>query len=136
MGELDELTRAMRDSNKLWREGEPRSALRLLDKSIEEAIRQNKNEWLQVLCRHAARISEAINDFPLARQYNEEALRHGPDNPLALYGLAKVLAEQGEAEQAKLYATKCVEAIARSGDEIHEAVLDLIAKRWPDLTQR
>ena len=65
-----------------------------------------------------------------------EALRHGPENPLALYGLAKVLAEQGEAEQAKLYATKCVEAIARSGDEIHEAVLDLIAKRWPDLIQR
>jgi Tfp pilus assembly protein PilF len=91
---------------------------------------------LQVLCRHTARISEAINDFPLARQYNEETLRHGPDNPLALYGLAKVLAEQGEAEQAKLYATKCVEAIARSGDEIHEAVLDLIAKRWPDLIQR
>ena len=66
MGKLDELTRALRDSNKLWREGEPRSALRLLDKSIEEAIRQNKNEWLQVLCRHAARISESINDFPLA----------------------------------------------------------------------
>src|SRR5712672_2334572 len=83
MGKLDELTRAMRESNKLWREGEPRSALRRLDKSIEEAIRQNKNKWLQVLCRHAARISEAINDFPLARQYNEEALRHGVDNPLA-----------------------------------------------------
>jgi tetratricopeptide (TPR) repeat protein len=136
MGELDELTRSMRDSNKLWREGDPRSALRLLDRSIEEAVRQNKNQWVQVLCRHAARISEAINDLPLVKRYNEEALRYVPDNPLALYGLAKVLAEQGESEQAKVYATKCVEAVARSGDEIHDAVLDLIAKRWPELTQR
>jgi hypothetical protein len=30
---------------------------------------------LQVLCRHAARISEAINDFPLARQYKRSAPR-------------------------------------------------------------
>ena len=40
MGELDQLTRVMRDSNELWRMGEPRMALELLDESIAEAIRQ------------------------------------------------------------------------------------------------
>ncbi|HEU5410400.1 MAG TPA: tetratricopeptide repeat protein [Candidatus Acidoferrales bacterium] len=133
MGELDLPTRVMRDSNELWQMGEPRMALKLLDQSIAETIRQKKDQWVQVLCRHAALISECIGDLPGAKEYNEQALAHGPDNPMALYGLAKVLNEQGEPELAKQYAAKCKEAVVRSGSEIHQAVLDLIAKRWPEL---
>ncbi len=136
MGELDQLTRAMRDSNELWQLGEPRKALKLLDQSIAEAIRQKKDQWVQVLCRHAALISDSIGDLPLAKQYNEQALVYGPDNPMALYGLAKVLSQQGETELAKQYATKCREAVVHSGSEIHRGVLDLIAKRWPELIER
>lgn len=136
MGELDQLTRVMRDSNELWRMGEPRMALELLDESIAEAIRQKKDQWVQVLCRHAALISESVGDLPRAKEYNEQALVHGPDNPMALYGLAKVLHDQGETELAQQYAAKCKEAVVRSGSEIYQGVLDLIAKRWPELMGR
>ena len=135
MGELDQLTRAMRDSNEFWQAGDPQRALRILDQSIQDAIRQKKDQWVEVLGRHAALISESIGDLPQARQYNEQVLRYGPDNPMALYGLAKVLSEQGEIELARQYAVRCREAVARSGNEIHQGVLELIAKRWPEIVE-
>jgi hypothetical protein len=135
MSELDQLARAMRDSNELWQLGKSHEALNVLDGSIKEAIRQKKDEWVQVLCRHAALISESTNDLLRAKHYNEQALVYGPDNPMALYGLAKVLSEQGEPELAKQYAIKCRHVVRHSSNNIYQGLLDLLDKRWPEIAK-
>jgi tetratricopeptide (TPR) repeat protein len=135
MDELDRVTRAMRDSNDLWQQGEPRKALKLLDQSIAEAVQEEKTEWIQALCRHAALISDSLGDLALCQQYNEQALAYGPNNPMALYGLAKVLSMQGQTELAKQYALRCHEVVVRSANDAHRGILDLIAKRWPEISK-
>src|SRR6266566_5231421 len=136
MGELNQLTRVLLDSNELWQLGEPQKALKLLDQTISEAIRQKKDQWVQVLCRHAALISDSVGDLALSKQYNEQTLVYGPDNPMALYGLAKVLSLQGETELANQYAMRCRDVVVRSGNEMYQGMLDLIAKRWPEIEER
>jgi Tfp pilus assembly protein PilF len=133
MSDIERLKRAIHDSNELWKLGEYKRALKLLDDSIAEAIKENRSSWIRTLSHHAAVIASSAGDLRLVKHYYEQSLAHNPENPRALYGLANVSLEQGETEQAKRYATKCYEAIRQSDDEIDRGLLELLAKQWPEL---
>jgi tetratricopeptide (TPR) repeat protein len=136
MSESDEVRLTMVKSAKLWRSGDLRRALKLLDGSIAEAVRQGRRDWAQALSRHAAVMCRLDGDLRSARRYNEQALSYGPDSPMTIYGLAEVLLEQGEAELAREYAKKCYELSVRGGTELDRARIELIVRRWPELDTR
>jgi hypothetical protein len=129
---MDHMTHAMRESTRLSQNGEPLKALELLDSSIMMAVRENWNHALQTISRHAAIIAESTGDLARAKSYNEQTLSCAPENPMALYGMAKVLSEQGEIELARQYAAKCYQVSIRGGTEIDQARVELLGKHWPE----
>jgi tetratricopeptide (TPR) repeat protein len=133
MPELDELIKITHESTELWESGQPQKAFKLLDDAIAEAIRANRSNWVRTLALHAAVLSDFMGDLRLARRYREDCLSQDPDDPMALYGLAKVLSRQGEADLAKEYATKAYKLFMQRGTELDHAMLEGIMKHWPDL---
>jgi len=135
MAELDELIRVTRSSTQLWKSGETGKALKLLDDSISEAIRMNKGSWVRRLALHAAVLCDSIGDLSSEKKYREQCLTYGSDDPMALYGLAKVLLQQGEIELAKKYAMAAYERCVEGGTELDRALIASIVQRWPELSQ-
>ena len=133
MAEIDQLKRAIQRSSELAKSGEERKALKLLDDSLAEAIRNNRSRWVRILSRHAATLSDSIGDLELARHYFEQSLAIDPDDPAGLYGLADVLFRQGETERAKQYAARCYLLSEQRGQERDRALMAMIAERWPEL---
>jgi tetratricopeptide (TPR) repeat protein len=126
------------DCSRLWaspvKRGEYEKALKLLDESITEAIRENQVSWVRTLSHHAAVISKFAGNLQLVKHYYEQSLAFNPDNPRALYGLAEVAREQGETEIARQYAVRCHKAIEESEDEtVKQALLELLVKHWPEV---
>ena|ERR1700691_3397622 len=137
MTEINEFKQAMTSSTKLMQEGTNEQALRLLDETIVEAVRQQDILWIRVLCRHASVVANAMGNFELERQYHEQSLAVSPEDPIALYGLAKVALKLGELTVAQQHAKKCYEAILRSDDEIvKEGLLDMVLKDWPEVARK
>lgn len=136
MSEVDQLKSVVNESSELSRLGENQKALKLLDDSIAQAMRENRSRWVQVLSRHAAVISDQMGDLGLARNYREQCLACDPDDPLALYTLADVLSRQGHPDLAKDYAVKSYQLAANSEEEDDRALIELIAKRWPEIRRR
>jgi len=131
-GELDQVRHAIQESTRLSQKGEQQKALELLDRLLAVAIHENWNRSMQALSRHAAIIAELSGDLTRAKSYNEQALKFGPENAMALYGMAKILLQQGEFQLAKRYAAKCYEVSIRGGTEIDQARVELLGKHWPE----
>ncbi len=128
---------AMSNSVRLLERDEHQEALKLLDESIAEAIQQRQISWIHILCHHAAVISNFMGDLQLEKHYYEQSLASNAENPMALYGLAKIAREQGELEIARQYAERCHKAIVEGDDEIVKAgLLDLVVMHWPELGQK
>ena len=136
MPELDELIKITRESSVLWESGQPEKALKLLDDAIAEAIRAARSIWVRTLALHAAVLSESMGDLCLARRYREDCLSQDPNDPMALYGLARVLSRQGEADLAKSYAAKAYDVCARRRTELDQVILESIIKEWPGIAHR
>jgi Tfp pilus assembly protein PilF len=130
--EMDHMTHAMRESTRLSQEGEPLKALELLDNSIRAAVREGWSRALETISRHAAIIAESTGDLARAKSYNERTLACAPENPMALYGMAKILFQEGETDRAKQYASRCYQVSVRGGTEIDRARVELLAKQWPE----
>jgi len=134
MAEVNRFRYAMIGSVDLAQQGKDREALRLVDEAIAEAIREQQIPWIRTLCHHAAVISYHLRDQQLVKQYYEQSLASDPENPEALYGLAKLADEQGHHEIAKQYAARCHKAIVQGNDEImKQGLLYLVVKRWPEV---
>jgi hypothetical protein len=133
MRELEKLRLAVNRSSELWKVGQQERALKLLDDAVAAAIGESNTSIIPALSHHAAVMANWAGDLPRVRHYYEQSLFYGPENPKALYGLARVLAEQGESELAKSYASRCYEAVLHSDDEMDRGLLDLIVKQWPEL---
>lgn len=130
--EMDHMTHAVQESTKLAQSGEPLKALELLDNSIAVAARENWNRALETISRHAAIIAESTGDLTRAKSYNEQTLARAPENPMALYEMAKILSEQGEIERARKYASRRYQVSVRGGTEIDRARVELLGKHWPE----
>ena len=91
---------AMTASVRLWRDDGDR-ALRLLDDAIALATSEHENLWIVALNHRAAMISTFLGKTELVKHYYQESLAFSPENPRALYGLAKVAKNQGELGLAK-----------------------------------
>jgi hypothetical protein len=71
------------------------------------------------------------------KQYYEKSLSSSPENPRALFGLAKVAKDAGDIEIARSYAARCYEAILVSDDEIIKLGLtDMVLKNWPEVAKK
>jgi tetratricopeptide (TPR) repeat protein len=137
MTEINQFRQAMTSSTKLMREGLNEQALGLLDEAIVEAVRQQDILWIRMLSRHASVVANFLGNFHLERQYHEQSLAVSPEDPLALYGLAKVALKLGELEVAQQHAKKCYEAILRSDNEIvKQGLTDLVLKNWPEVARK
>jgi hypothetical protein len=54
--------------------------------------------------------------------------------PVALYGLAEAMLKQGEIALAKEYAKRSYNSAVEDDDDVAKReLLDLIAKKWPDI---
>ena len=128
---------AMSNSVRLMERDEHQEALKLLDESIAEAIQERQISWIHILCHHAAVISNFMGNLQLEKHYYEQSLAFNAENPMALYGLAKIAREQGELEIARRYAGRCHKAIVEGDDEIAKAgLLDLVLVHWPELGEK
>ena len=65
--DLDTVKRAIRESTELSKQGDNQRALRILDESIADALRENHDRWVRVLSRHASAISDSMADLTLVR---------------------------------------------------------------------
>ncbi len=106
------------ESARLLKHNDPQQALSLLDELLAQAIQENEASWVCTLCHHAAIISNFLGNQELVEHYYRQSLVFVPENPAALYGLAKVERERGELETARQYAARCYKAIIHGDDEI------------------
>jgi tetratricopeptide (TPR) repeat protein len=109
-------------------------ALRLLDDAIALAINENDNRWVVALHHHAAVISTFLGKTELVKHYYQKSLDFSPENPRALYGLAKAAKNQGDLELAKEYAARCHKALMEGDDFLRDArleTLETLLKDWP-----
>lgn len=135
MTEQNRVKVAISNSLELVEQGKHEAALKLLDESIAEAVRENNVPWIRTLCHHAAIVSRFTENLASAKRYYEQSLNSDPENARALYGLATVALDQGEPDIAKQYAIRCRTAILQSDDELVRMLLDLVVKHWPDLAK-
>jgi hypothetical protein len=133
MVELQQLRHAINGSSEFWKGGEHEKALNILDDAIAAATKENDSVSIRVLSHHAAVLVGSVGNLLLVKHYYEYSLNFNPENAKALYGLARVSAEQGEPDLAKRYALRCREAIVRSTNEMDRRLLELIVKEWPEL---
>jgi len=135
MTEQNRVKVAISNGLELVEQGKHEAALKLLDESIAEAVRENNVPWIRTLCHHAAIVSRFTENLASAKCYYEQSLNSDPENARALYGLATVALDQGEPDIAKQYAIRCRTAILQSDDELVRMLLDLVVKHWPDLAK-
>jgi len=126
---------AINKSAKLSQDEKHQEALELVDRAIADAILQGHASWVLTLSHHAAVIAAFLGDHQLVKKYYEQSLAYVPENPRALYGLAKVAREEGESETARQYAFKCYKALGELEDEdvVKQGLLDLVLKDWPEV---
>lgn len=129
---LEWLKRAVHDSSELSKQGNNDEALKLLAVSVHTALKANKINWVQTLCRHASAIADSAGDLLSVRRYRGLAVQHAP-NAQNLYGWADVLLREGDAETAKSMAANAYDLIRESSDELERALAELLIKRWPEL---
>ena len=129
---IEWLKRRVRDSSELSKAGRANDALKLLAVSIHTALKANKVNWFQTLCRHASVIADSIGDLASVRRYRRLAVQHAP-NAQNLYGWADVLLREGDAETARSMAAKAYDLIRESSDELDRGLAELLIKRWPEL---
>jgi tetratricopeptide (TPR) repeat protein len=137
MTDLDGLKSIIKQSSELSKLGQDEKALTLLDDSLIAATQENRTMWIRILAQHAAVISDSIGDVRRVRRYYEQSLAANPDNARALYGLAKALQREGDAERAKEYAVRCYHVLQQGrGSELDRALLELVVAGWPELGQK
>ncbi len=130
---IEWLKRRVRDSSELSKAGRANDALKLLAVSIHTALKANKVNWFQTLCRHASVIADSIGDLASVRRYRRLAVQHAPNDAQNLYGLADILEREGETEFARSMAAKAYDLIRDSGDVLDRSLAELLIKRWPEL---
>jgi len=82
-------------------------------------------------------LCDSAGNLSLVKHYYGQSLTYSPENPVALYGLAEVALKQGDTDLAKQYAKRSYDAALQGDDAIAKhGLLDLIAKRWPDIVPR
>jgi tetratricopeptide (TPR) repeat protein len=133
VSDTERLKRLIYESGELSRHGENKRALRLLDDTITQAVRENNVTWVRILCRHAAVVCDHAGELDLVKQYSERILTYSPDDAMALYSLADVYLRQGRADAAKDYAAKCYQICEGRGSSEDRALIELLLKQWPDL---
>ena len=127
----------MSNSVRLLQQDKYEEALKLLDESIAEAVRERQISWIRTLSHHAAVISNFMENLQLEKHYYQQSLTFDPENPRALYGLAKIAREQGEPDVARQYAARCHKAIVEGDNEImKEGLLELVVKNWPEFAEK
>jgi tetratricopeptide (TPR) repeat protein len=131
------LAKAMRASTDLLQNEEYNKALELLDQALDAAMKSGeRSNWIPTVCNHCALIADFAGRHNLTRRYYEQTLFYDSENARALYGLAKLLREAGEADLAKTYAAKCYDIVIRSTDRKWSGLLGLVTKGWPELSAR
>ena len=127
---------AITSSVELEQRGEHAAAVGLLDEVIAEAIKHGEIRWIRPLCHHAAVVCGLRGNWASARGYYEQSLGSDPENARALYGLAAIALDEDDPDMAREYAARCRAAILQTDDKIlQQALLDLMAKEWPDLVR-
>jgi Tfp pilus assembly protein PilF len=129
---IDRVKQAIGESAAFSTNGEFAKALKVLDDALGEAVNRNKPRWVRILSHHAAAICDYKGDLDLAAGYYNLSLAHAPDNPIALYGLADVLFQQGKMQDARQYALRCHVSSIRLGGRESRAFAEILAKRWPE----
>jgi tetratricopeptide (TPR) repeat protein len=135
MADLDRLKSIIKQSSELSKLGEDEKALTLLDDALIAARQENRAMWIHIIAHHAAVISDSMGDIQRVRRYYEQSISSNPENPRALYGLARVMERQGEKQVALQTAEKCYKLVSAAGCEIDRTILDLLLDSWPQLAQ-
>jgi uncharacterized membrane-anchored protein len=133
MPELELLKQVVERSSEFSKAGNYPAALKLLIGALTDAIKEDKVLSVRVLSRHAAVISGFHDDLPSVERFYETLLAYEPGGASALYGLAKVLRQQGRNDEARQYAVRCYQACTQRGGYMEHAILELLIQQWPDL---
>ena len=125
------ITKAM----ELSKVGKMLDALDVLDKFLDEEIKNNRANSIQSVCGTAAVMADAMGDQRRVRQYYEQSLSHIPDDAQALYGIARSMLLSGETSLAEEYAARSYRLCKQGGTKADVGLADFIVKQWPRLDQ-
>jgi tetratricopeptide (TPR) repeat protein len=108
-------------------------ALDLLDEFLEEAIRHNWVDCIDMVSSHASVLAESTGDLDRAIRYKKQYLPYVPDYAYGLYNLAEMLMRNGSVELAKEYATKSYKLAIAEDTEPYRDLAQAIIKQWPEI---
>jgi ATP-dependent Clp protease ATP-binding subunit ClpA len=109
-----------------------RDTLNLIDSAIADP-RFERNRSIRKLAPIAAAVARTIGDLESAKRYYELELSCSPDKPLALYGLACCLQEQGNADEANTIARRTYQLSTLQGGEVGKGLAEMLEKRFPNI---
>ena len=96
--------RAIAESVELSKAGEDDWALEILDEALALATQNGDVDWIPVIGRHAAAISETTVDPARARSFYERVLASVANDQESLDGLARLLRQAGSTSDGGLMA--------------------------------
>jgi tetratricopeptide (TPR) repeat protein len=127
---------AIKRSTELLEIGETQEAFETLDTFLMAAVDENRSDWVRLVAGTGAVMADAAGEHERAKRYYEQSLSYAPNDPQALYGLAKAMLNQGQPELAKQYATRSYELSNAMSTDLHNGLTELILKEWPELDER
>jgi hypothetical protein len=136
--DISALGAAVLQSARLWGEDQNPEALKILDEWIARAERENEIAWVDILCGQASMIAGEMDNLRLIKQYCEKVLSHENETALtkamAHYRLANAMFRHGEVDLAKRHAARSYALVAHSNSDEDRGLLELLVKRWPEIT--
>jgi tetratricopeptide (TPR) repeat protein len=127
---------AMRRSAEFAKAGEPEQALSIVEDAISEATKDQRKDWIYLLCGHAAVLADAMGDTRRKIRYVQQALPHAQDYQFAAYNFARLLLDDGQLELAKQYAAEAYQLATAKGTQADSDLKKAILELWPSISEK
>jgi tetratricopeptide (TPR) repeat protein len=110
------------------RDGREGEAVEQLLPVLDQAVADGDLNWISLLARNAAILSEHLGNHQRAADFLELSLAHFPDDPRALFQLGDLYLLQGDADRAKQCFTTCrtVCQTRGEGDDGYGEIIELL----------
>lgn len=124
---------AIHRSIKLVKAGRREKALELLDRYLEQATQENRNDVILLLSCHAEVLATAGGELQRVKRYAGQRLGRVADYSFQLYNYARLLLRLGEVEEARSRAAEAYELTRTQKTREDQDLARAILEQWPDL---
>jgi tetratricopeptide (TPR) repeat protein len=109
------------------RDGDEAEAVEQLVPALDQAIANAKLNWISLLARNAAILSERLGNQQRAADFLELSLVHFPNDPPVLYYLGNLYLLRGDTDRARQHFAACrMLCLSNGKDKICEGYIELL----------